>query len=237
VAQIPPGRLTFGQIRRFGLSKAGNRAIISDANAWLCQLLYELYTSWNWPFLYKQTNLFFNGPQFTLPSDFLQAWDDNALQILFFDGVRLGPPLQFILETDPYTFTSAAMPFTTGGMPRRWYADRGQGLGFLWPDPTGHAVSCLFRYKSLPFQETIPPPDNAPTANDAIVPQYPYHLHLINGLATLCAEYEQDPNAGAARANWTQELQMLRANAMPLRATDQVIPLEPEVFGTPFTED
>lgn len=237
MAQVPPGRLTFGQIRRFGLSKAGNRAIITDANAWLCQLLYELYTSWNWPFLYTQTFITFAGPTFPLPTDFLQSWDDNGQQIMVFDGQPIGPPLQFVLETDPATFAAIELPNTAGGMPRRWYADRGLGIGHLWPNPLGHVGTMLFRYKRLPDAETIPAPDNTPTANDALIPAYPYHLHLINGLATLCAEYEQDPNAGAMRANWTQELQSIRANAMPLRATEQIIPLEPEVFGTPFTED
>lgn len=237
MAQIPPGRLTFGQIRKFALAKAGNRALISDCNVWLCQLLYELYTGWAWPWLRAQANLAINGPQFTLPDDFLQTWDDNGLQILFFDGQPIGPPLQFVLETDPYTFSSAALPNTAGGFPRRWCADRGNGIASVWPDPTGHACSATLRYKRLPGQETIPPDPSTPTANDALVPAYPYHLHLIQGLAVLVMEYEMDPNAGAARAGWERELQGIRANAMPLRAQDQVIPLEPEIFGAPFTED
>jgi hypothetical protein len=237
VPQIPPGRLTFKEIRRFALAKAGNRAIITDANAWLCQLLYELYTGWNWPWLNIAVPLFINGPTFALPDDFLQAQDDNALQILTFDGQPMQPPLAFIEEVDPATFAGLALPNTAGGMPRRWTADRGIGVGKVWPDPTGHGISATFRYKRLPGQETIPPPDGDPTANDALVPAYPYHLHLIQGLAVLVMQYEQDPNAASAKADWLQELQGIRANAMPLRSQEVVIPLDQEVFGAPFTED
>lgn len=234
---LPPGRLTFGQIRRAGLAKAGNRAVIADANAWLSQLLLELYVNWAWPFLMTSTPIFLNGPTFTLPSDFLQIQDDNGFQINLFDGQPVDPPLAHILETDPATFAAIRLPATVGGMPRRCVLDRGNGIGTLWPDPTGHAVNCTLRYKRLPVAETTPPPDATPTANDAIIPVYPYHLHLIQGLAVLVMEYEQHPGAPQARADWERQLQGIRMNAMPLRSQEQVIPLEPEIFGVPFTED
>ena len=50
-------------------------------------------------------------------------------------------------------------------------------------------------------------------------------------------EYEQDPNAPGMRAMWERELQGIRANAMPLRSQEVVIPLDQEVFGQPFSED
>src|SRR5438309_3840 len=133
---LPPGRLTFGQIRNFALRKAGNRAVIDDANIWLTQLLFELYVEWEWPFL-----------------------------------------------------MAVATPPTT------------------------------------------------PTAKDALVPVFPYHLFLVQALYVLALEYEQDPRASDERQKVVTQLAAIRGTAMPLRSQPGVIPLDPDVFGTPFTED
>lgn len=234
---LPPGRLTWGDIRRFAMAKAGNRAVITDANLYLSQLLYQLYTDWAWPFLMVTVPMTINGPTFTLPTDFLQAQDDNSLQVMTWDGQNIALPMAFILEKDPATFYATQQVNTSGGMPRIWMADRNAGVGRVFPDPTGHSLVVTFRYKMLPFAETIPAPLSTPLANDAIVPTFPYHGYLVAALAAMIMDYEADPRAALAVQMADALLARIRSNAMPLRSQEPVIPLDPEIFGAPFTED
>ena len=235
---LPPGRLTFGQIRNFALRKAGNRAVIDDANIWLTQLLFELYVEWEWPFLMAVSSMQLTGPTFPLPTtpgEFLQAQDDNAFNVVTFDGQPINPPQSIVSETDPATFATTVVQQASGGMPRIWTADRGAGIGRVYPDPTGHVAAATLRFKFLPIADTTPP--TTPTAMDGLVPVFPYHLFLVQALYVLALEYEQDPRASDERQKVVQQLAAIRGTAMPLRSQPGVIPLDPEVFGTPFTED
>src|SRR5205814_8412844 len=111
------------------------------------------------------------------------------------------------------------------------------GIGRVFPDPTGHVAAATLRFKFLPVADTTPAPENTPTANDALVPLFPYHLFLVQALYVLALEYEQDPRASEERQKVVQQLAAIRGTAMPLRSQPGVIPLDPDVFGTPFTED
>ena len=50
-------------------------------------------------------------------------------------------------------------------------------------------------------------------------------------------EFEADGRADAEREKANRMLEKVRQAAKPLRAQEPVIPLDPQVFGTPFVRD
>lgn len=235
MATLPPGRLTFGQIRDLALRRAGNQGIVADAGSWLSQVLYELYVAYEFPFLFATTTITFSSPSFALPPDFLKPQDDRSFEIQTWNGSNAFGAN--ILETDRFTFDSVAANNTVLGMPNRWTADRTLGVGLLFPNPTGNLGVAQFRYKQLPTAETTPPPAANPLANDAIVPVFPYHLYLVQALYVIALQHENDSRADAEEARRDRELQKLLATALPLRSFVSVVPLDPEVFGPVFSGD
>src|SRR5438477_6806028 len=141
---VPTGRLTRAQIVSLALRKAGNTALGvnsatagADAQTWLNQILFDLYSQYNWPFLNTSAALVLTSAQFTLPSDFLKAVDDYSLEVQTANGVA---QQFFIMEVDRATFEAASFAQQANtsalGLPRLWTADRNLGVGYLFPDPT-----------------------------------------------------------------------------------------------------
>lgn len=233
---LPQARLTLGQIRDLALRRAGNLALTYDAAVWLSQILYDLYTIWDWPFLNQVVTISFVGTTFTLPTDFLKPQDDYAFEILTFDGIP--QTQQFIEERSRADFEAqSASAGLTQGMPEIWTADRETGMGIIYPNPIGHAVVAELRYKGLPSADTTPPAIATPTANDAIFPTFPWGLYLVQALTVEVFRYDSDPRADAEQARAEAMLQRIRSAAMPLRAVEPTIPLDIEVFGPPFRSD
>jgi hypothetical protein len=232
---LPPGKLTFGQIRDLALRRIGNTGLAVDAGVLLSQLLYERYMETDWPFLFTAAAVTINGPTFPLPVDFLKPQDDRAFLLQTFDGGLTGGVV--ILEEDRETFDAFAAPGTARGMPQRWTADRNAGLGLVYPDPSGHVGAATLRYKQMPTAETTPPPATTPSANDALVPIFPHHLFLVQDLFVLLLQAENDPRADTEEGRRDKQLQVLLGTALPLRATPPVIPLDPEIFRPNFTGD
>src|SRR2546423_638922 len=78
----------------------------------------------------------------------------------------------------------------------------------VFPDPTGRVAAATLRFKFLPIADTTPPV--TPTAKDALVPVFPYHLFLVQALYVLALEYEQDPRASDERQKVVQQLAAIR---------------------------
>lgn len=229
-------RLTLGQIRDLALRRAGNLALRYDASVWLSQLLYDLYTQWDWPFLFNTISISLAGPQFTLPLDFEKMQDDYAFEIVTFDGQ---PQQQtFILERSRGEFEATGGDLALNvGVPLTWTADREEGLGLVFPNPVGHAVVCTFRYKAIPTADTTPPPTTDPTANDALFPTFPWAFYLVQALIVEILRYDSDPRADAEQVKAEAMLQRIRSSAMPLHSVEDTIPLDAGVFGPVFRTD
>jgi hypothetical protein len=232
---LPPGQLTFGQIRDLALRRVGNTALVVDGGTLLSQILYETYVAWEWPFLNVTATVSISGPSFVLPPDFLKATDDRALEVVTFDGGSASGSV--VREIDPYTFNTVSQPQTSFGRPQLWMADRANGVGLVFPDSTGHVAVCMLRYKRLPLNEIAPPPPGTPTANDAIVPVFPYHLYLCQALFVELLKFEKDARADAEEARANRQFTTLQMGAHPLRSQVPIIPLDGTVFGPTFSGD
>jgi hypothetical protein len=233
VASLPTGRLTRKSIVDLACRRAGNTQLAAgpnfDAQTWLNQILYDLAVEWSWPTLMTSIPVAITGPTFPLPADFLKSQDDAGLVLT---SVNAGGQRIFLDEVDRYTFEVAQPPTVgSGGFPRIWHADRNAGLARLFPDPSGLTITGLLRYQALPADIPVD------TSGDATIPWFPWPWYLVQDLFVRVLEFEADGRAGAERDRANLMLEQVRQAAKPLRAQEPVIPLDPQVFGTPFVRD
>ena len=222
----PPGRYTRQRIRDLALNRAGNRALDADATDFLSQHLFELYTLADWPFLYVAAGLTITARTCDLPEDFVSCVDDHALQILSNDGNPT--PSTFALEVSPEELAARSGPGMQSGSPPLLFAvSRSDNTVGFYPDPTGHTVAALLRYKRLP-----PEPDPADEPTD--IPVFPYHNYLVQAVYVFALEHERDARAQQEAQNRDTLLAAIRRGASPLRAQRADIPLDPERFRTPY---
>jgi hypothetical protein len=246
---IPAGRLTFQQIRDLAVRKAGNPALgvplaagPSPATLYLTQILYDLYTQYEWPECNTSLSLVLTGPTFPLPGDFIESQDDYALQIYNTNGLQEAAT---VLEVAPDKFNAMAATQATGTIPVYWTADRNAGIGRLFPDCTGNVSTANFRYRFLPVAETTPPPSSnwpippgvGEATINAVVPVFPNSRYLIQALFVECLQYERDPR-------YTIEIQVLEQmkkqvlqGSAVFQAQSNTIPLDADVFRQPFRND
>ena len=223
---IPPGRYTRQRIRDLALNRAGNRALDADATDFLSQHLFELYTLADWPFLYVSAPLTIAGATAVLPADFVSCVDDHALQILSNDGNPT--PRTFVLEVSPEELAARSGPGMQAGSPPVLFAvSRSDTTASFFPDPTGHMVQALLRYRRLP-----PEPLAANEPSD--IPVFPYHNYLVQAVYVFALEHERDPRAQQEATNRDNLLASIRRGASPIRSQRADIPLDPTVFRTPY---
>lgn len=225
---IPVGRYTRKQIRDLALNRAGNRRLDADATAWLAQLLFDLYTLYDWPFLWASTTVTLTGPTFGLPGDYLSSQDDESLVITAVDGMTQGNVV--VAELDRTTFESLGTQLSSGPVPRFWHADLADGVGLLAPNPTGHTIAATLRYKFLPAEVDAA---NEPTE----IPMFPWHSYLVQALYVLALEHEKDGRALQEAAVRDQMFQQIRRGWAPRNARQTTIPLDGRVFRVPFQGD
>jgi hypothetical protein len=227
---IPVGRLTRGEILRSALQRAGNMMLLATpqtgapaiARVKLNRILESLYNEYDWPFLWTQAPVTI-GATFGLPPDFLQSRDDWGLSYVSVDGIRHG-----VAEVDQYTFdTRGRNTRAVSAHPLMWTADRVQGIGRTYPVPDT-ALSATLHYKFLPAD--LDPLDTV--TYDAEIPLFPWSDFLIDAVYQWALDYEQDPRA----MGWAQllgaRLAALRGTAIPPRAKERTLPLDPQVFDT-----
>jgi len=223
---IPPGRYTRQRIRDLALNRAGNRALDADATDFLSQHLFELYSLADWPFLYVSASLTITGRTVQLPADFITAADDHALQILSNDGSPT--PHTFALELSPEELSARSGPgMQAGSPPIYWAVSRSDTTASLFPDPTGHSVVALLRYRRLP-------PEPAPSVEPQDIPVFPYHNYLVQAVYVFALEHERDARAMQEAAIRDKQLATIRLGAAPLRSQRSDIPLDPAVFRSPW---
>lgn len=233
---IPLGRLTRKQIVDLATRKAGNTQLGAntatsggDAQTWLNQLLYDLYSQYNWPFLNTSTMLQLNGPQFALPDDFLKAVDDYSLEVFTIDGQQTK---FFILEADRAQFEVSQVNNTNAtGDPQIYTVDRNLNVAYLFPGAQGHTYGAVLRYQKLP------PDIDVTTAGDAVVPVFPWSYMVVQALYVNILEFEFDGRADSERAKLERMLEGVREAAQPLRSMEASIPLDPSIFHSPFRGD
>jgi len=231
---LPPGQLTFGQIRDLALRRLGNPGVVADAGTVLSQILFELYTGWEWPFLNFTAFPVITGPFFFLPPDFLKTTDDRGLTISTIDGASAFG--QAINETDPFTFSAISQPQSLG-VPQIWTVDRQAGIGNVFPNPTGHVIVTTLRYKFLPTADVSPPSATNPNSKDAQFLTFPYSLYLVQALFCEMMKFENDPRQPVQESLRDKQFTLLRQGAQPVYSQVPVIPLDDDVFGATFSSD
>lgn len=223
---IPQGRYTRQRIRDLALNRAGNRALDADATDFLSQHLFELYTLADWPFLYVSAPLTITGVTVDLPADFLSIQDDHGMQVLAVDGHAT--PNTFVAELSPEELAARSGPGMQGGAPPSFYAiSRSATQASFSPDPSGHSISALVRYRRLP-------PEPLPAAEPGDIPVFPYHNYLVQAVYVFALEHERDARAQQEAAVRDNLLASIRRGQAPLRSQRSDIPLDPLIFRTPY---
>jgi hypothetical protein len=223
----PAGRYTRQRIRELALNRAGNRQLERDATDFLAQHLFELYTLADWPFLYVEGPVALAGT-FALPTDFLATQDDRALRVSAVDGTPQPGPV--VVELEPERFDALASGGGAGYPPVAWTVARGTSAGRCFPDPAGHAVDAVLRYKRIVA-------DPSPVDEPADVPVFPWHNYLVQAVYVFALEHERDPRALAEAQVRDGLMAMIRRGSFPVRTQRLDIPLDPLTFGTPFRGD
>ncbi|HKF98944.1 MAG TPA: hypothetical protein VKB20_11840 [Steroidobacteraceae bacterium] len=192
----------------------------------MSQHLYELYTLADWPFLYVSAQLVISGPTAQLPVDFVTAVDDHALQILSNDGNAT--PNTFALELSPEELAARSGPgMQAGSPPLFWAVSRSDTTASFWPNPSGHNVLALLRYRRLP-------PEPISVNEPADVPVFPYHNYLVQAVYVFALEHERDPRAMQEAQIRDRLLAGIRLGSAPVRSQRADIPLDPTKFRTPW---
>ena len=240
------GRWTRGTILDQALERVGNVKIKHLGRDRLNRILEELYTQWEWPFLYKVTQLGIPSgntggqltlyPSFSLPSDFLKTEEETTgLRIATVDGIVRDKP---IAEIDPVQFRRRAIPHdATADVPRIWYASYAERIGYFWPAPTQAAIANLI-YKFLPEDQPIGTGSDAVTTTyDADIPLFPWGGYLSMEVEYWARQYDQDPNAQQTRRDCDASLEMIRQVALPRQSQESVLPLDPLTFGRAYRSE
>jgi len=223
---IPPGRYTRQRIRDLALNRAGNRALDTDATDFLSQHLFELYTLADWPFLYVSAPLTISGTTVNLPADFVSVQDDHGLQIVAVDGNPT--PDTFVSEVSPEELAARSGPGMGSAAPPTWYAiSRSATTASFAPDPTGHSMSAVLRYRRLP-------PEPLPANEPSDIPVFPYHNYLVQAVYVFALEHERDPRALQEAGVRDTLLSNIRRGQAPLRSQRTDIPLDPLQFRRGF---
>lgn len=225
---IPTGSYTRQQIRDLALNRAGNRALDTDAIAWLAQLLFDLYTLWDWPFLFTSEAVAISGRTFALPVDFDRTQDETSLKPTAWDGqsVAAGAPIREVAR-ESFDLVDDANHL---GMPLWWTCDRDAGVGIVTPNPAGHTLTATLRYKRIPIEPAV-------ADEPADVPVFPWHTYLVQAVYVIALEHEKDPRLGEGMAIREQMFAQIRRGSSPRHAQNTTIPLDPAVFRTPFQGD
>lgn len=227
----PAGVRTRGEIIENGLKRAGNTRIVVEARVRLNRILDDLYLEYAWPFLHIELAFGLVAASFNLPTDFLITVDDDGLSVTSINGVAVSIPVR---EVDRQTYQRLAQPIAAGSSttyPLVWNVDRGvaPALARVYPTPTA-TIQMLLRYK---FRPTEPDP-TSPGAYDLTVPLFPYDTYLEDAIYVWALEYDSSPRAEGEGAKLRLHLTNIRNIAIPLRATRTDIPLDDQLFRTPF---
>lgn len=242
------GSWTRGTIITQALERAGNLKIKQLARDRLNRLLEELYSQWEWPFLYKvyqftfpsgntggQINIY---PSFALPSDFIKTEQETTgLRIISQDGNVVDFP---VVEVDPVQFRRRSIPHNLEGQrPLIYYCSYAERIGYFWPAPTASNAAMLI-YKFLPADQPIgggTASDLVTIAYDADVPLFPWGGFLSMAVEQWALDYDENPRAQSKQAEVNSAFDNIRNIAMPRQSQEMNLPLDPQMFGPGFRSE
>lgn len=237
---IPAGQLTRKSIVDRALRRAGNTALGSapdyEAQIWLNQILFDLYSQWDWPFTRTSASITLSGTTFALgtlttaASSFLRPANDIALTIMAIDG---NPQGGLIREVDRRTFDllRGQTAGSTGTLPDAYCVIYESNVLAWYPATLTSSITANFTYQFLPAMLAID------STEDASIPTFPWADYLIQALFVAVLEYEMDGRANAEAQKRDMMLQRIRNIALPARSAEPTIPLDVNVFSRPFWGD
>ena len=214
-----PAQWSRGQIIQQALNKAGNKKIVQLARDRLNRLLEELYTQWEWPFLYTDFQFMMpsgntGGPPlwstFPLPTqapltlqsvvggvttpvtyivNFMKTMDE-VTSLRISSKDGLTVDLP-IIEVHPVQFRRRAVPHDLeGDRPLIWYVDYATMFGVIWPRPTSACYMAL-RYKFCPTDQPIGGGGPLFTSGDPATQAYDTSIPLFPYCGFLAMEMER----------------------------------------------
>ncbi len=243
------GRWTRATIITQALERAGNVKIKHLARDRLNRILEELYTQWEWPFLYKVFSLTFpsgnTGGQitiyasFSLPSDFLKTEQETTgLRIIAQDGLTVDFP---VIEVDPVQFRRRAIPHDLEGQrPLMYYCSYAEQVAYFWPKPTFVSNQAQLIYKFLVPEVAIgsgAASDPVTQAYDAEIPLFPWGGFLSMAVEQWALDYDDNPKAGPKQQEVNATFDNIRNIAMPRASQEMNIPLDPLMFGPGYRDE
>lgn len=225
-------RSTRGDIINQALQRVGNNSasLVAQARFRLNRILQELYQGWDWPFLWRMSNVTIlrNGIlDLTLIDGFVKPEDDQSLMVLS----TAGQPLQAVVtEVDHRTFYMNVHQSTSEGtVPRFWTIDYSGPTGRTWPQTVEDCIATL-RYKFLPPDVSLADA----TVYDADIPVFPWDTTLSDLLFEWAMSYEVDPRRGDQYQVNAESIARSRGGSFPERSYPSTVQLDPTVFSRPW---
>lgn len=224
----PSGRLTRGTILQLAQRQAGNTntQLVAEMRVWLNLVLQDLYSQWDWPFLFTSASYTLSGTTFTLPTNFLKSQDEWGLKITAQGGVVANIRVPEVSEE---TFDARAISDATGGIPLMWHPDREAGVGRIWPTPTD-TISATLRYKIWVADADV---TDTETYDDDI-PTFPFHSYLVERMTAQVFKWDRNWQA-YDRTTMAAEImfERQRGTALPRYSISDET-LDPSTFGPSF---
>lgn len=239
---IPTGQLTRKQIIDRALRKVGNTALGTapdyEAQLWLNQILYDVYTQYDWPFCRSTvTGLSLTGSSFSVSGapfvsgeQFLHPAHDVALIVTAVDGTAQGALVREI-DRRQFEIITAMNPGVTGTVPEVFCVQQEASTVKVYPSVSGHTVTLSLTYFFLPASIAID------TTGDSTIPTFPWADYLIQAVFSTALDYEMDGRAATEMLKKEAMLSKILKIAFPSRAGEPTIPLDTQVFGSPFRGD
>lgn len=184
------------------------------AYVWLNELLTELYTTREWPFLETAANLVIAARENALPTDFWRTRFPDPLIII--DGTQR----RQLAQLSPEEFFSSnvtASPPT--GPPNMFMIDKNRSSFFVNPIPDKSYNAELHYVKYIPRLTAI-----------TDVPLFPHSSYLIQAMLAKYYQHQNDDRYASAQAEAAQILQQITAQAFEERDTNSVVPFDNHHF-------
>lgn len=195
----------------------GSVSTSSKAFIQLNEILTDVYTSRDWPFLASATNVVISARENSLPTDYWRARFHDPL-VLIKGNERLA-----LTMLDPASFFHGGLhAINATGEPKRATIDKKRGSFYVdcSPDRSYNAELHYFRYV-------------ARLTATSDVPLYPHHSHLIQLLNAWYAQQQNDPERyQMAKAEAGEQEARIRASLWESTDDDNTL-LDPRLFRRP----
>lgn len=240
---IPVGQFTRKQIIDRALRKVGNTALGTspdyEAQLWLNQILFDIYSQYDWPFCRGTvTDQLLTGNSFSVTTaayitaagaGFLRPAHDVAMVVTAINGLPQGALVREV-DRRQFEIVTALNATVTGTIPEIFCVYQEAGIVKVYPT-VSTSVTFSLTYFFMPATIAID------TTGDSSIPLFPWADYLIQCVFATALDYEMDGRASTEMIKKEAMLTKILKIAFPSRSGEPTIPLDTQIFGSPFRNE